>query len=204
MANVVNHSLFSVLLSELRSVKTDRSRFRELSNRAAYILAVEVSRGLQTAPIKVETPLMECFGAKLGRPVVLVPILRAGLGILEPFLTLLPEAAVGYIGLRRNEETVEAEEYLLSLPSIEGAEVILLDPMLATGGSAVAAVSRLVKQAPYSIRYVSVVAAPQGMQKLESTFPKVELTVGILDEGLNDKSFIVPGLGDYGDRLFNT
>jgi len=198
------HALFSEILGCLRDKSTSSQNFAQLSGRAASILAVEATRDLPLEKYNVSTPLTVCESEKLKSEIVLVPILRAGLGFVSAFTLLLPNAAIGHIGLKRNEETAEASGYYLSLPNLTNKEVIVLDPMLATGGSAVAALDQLTEKGAKSIRYVSLIAAPEGIARVKNKYPFVSLFIGVIDKELDSRSFIVPGLGDYGDRLFGT
>lgn len=174
-------------------------------NRLGEILFWEASRDLETAAVTVQTPLAETGGVRLAKPVVLCPILRAGLGLADAILPLVPGACVAHIGLARDETTAKAEAYYAKFPDgMPGSEVFLLDPMLATGGSAIAAVNQLKAQGAAGIRFVCVVSCPQGIEALHKAHPDVGITTAAVDAGLNLQSYIVPGLGDAGDRYFGT
>ena len=201
---VVDHPLAGHLLAELRDVATPPERFRYLARRLSSVLALEATRGLETRIETVRTPLRETEAARIGRRVVAVPILRAGLGLLDPVTDLLPEVSVGYVGLERDEDTLQPTSYYLKVPDLAGSSVLLLDPMLATGGSAAFAASLLKERGATDLQLVCVVAAPEGVARLAAEHPDVRVVTAALDEGLDERGYIVPGLGDFGDRLFGT
>jgi uracil phosphoribosyltransferase len=193
------------VLAGLRDTATRPEDFRRLGRRVSFLLIAEATRDLPTADTTVQTPLETAPVKRLARPVVAIPVLRAGLGMLEPFLELVPEAQVGYVGLERDEKTAVARRYYEKLPKgIEQATVFLLDPMLATGGSAVMALQALAQLGVRGVRVLSIVSAPEGIRRLESEVPDAVLYTAAIDRGLNAKKFILPGLGDFGDRLFGT
>ncbi|HEY8115422.1 MAG TPA: uracil phosphoribosyltransferase [Actinomycetota bacterium] len=200
---VVDHALAGHLLAQLRSQETAPPVFRTLAKRLALTLALEAIRDLPTTEIAVRTPLEETTGRVLG-DLVAVPILRAGLGMLEAVTELFPEVAVGYIGLERDEASLEPQSYYRKLPPVKGRHVLVLDPMLATGGSGSAATSAVREGGPRSIRFVCVVAAPEGIKRMEADHPDVPIFTAAIDRQLNERGYIVPGLGDFGDRLFGT
>jgi uracil phosphoribosyltransferase len=200
---VVDHPLSAHLLSSLRDERTPPPVFRPLAKRLALALAIEAIRDLPTQPIRVRTPLEETEGATLPE-VVAVAILRAGLGMLEAVTELVPEVAVGHIGLARDEASLLPQSYFRKLPDVSGRHVLLLDPMLATGGSGSAATAAVREGEPASIRFVCVVAAPEGIAKMEADHPDVPIFTAAIDRQLNDHGYILPGLGDFGDRLFGT
>ena len=200
---VVDHALAGHLLAQLRSQETAPPVFRTLAKRLALTLALEAIRDLPTTEIAVRTPLEETTGRVLG-DLVAVPILRAGLGMLEAVTELFPEVAVGYIGLERDEASLEPQSYYRKLPPVGGRNVLVLDPMLATGGSGSAATSAVKEGGPRSIRFVCVVAAPEGIKRMEADHPDVPIFTAAIDRQLNERGYIVPGLGDFGDRLFGT
>jgi uracil phosphoribosyltransferase len=200
---VVDHALAGHLLAQLRSQETAPPVFRTLAKRLALTLALEAIRDLPTTKIAVRTPLEETTGRVLG-DLVAVPILRAGLGMLEAVTELFPEVAVGYIGLERDEASLEPQSYYRKLPPVENRHVLVLDPMLATGGSGSAATSAVKEGGPRSIRFVCVVAAPEGIKRMETDHPDVPIFTAAIDRQLNERGYIVPGLGDFGDRLFGT
>jgi len=201
---VLDHPLAGHLLAELRDRDTPPTQFRATAKKLTTLLAVEATRSLPTRGTTVQTPLVEARAERIANPLAIVPVLRAGLGMVEPFLELFPEVAVGYIGLERHEETAQARSYYSKLPQLSGKTALCLDPMLATGGSAAQAIGFIKMANPISVTMVCVVAAPEGVQKLHSVHPEVEIVTAALDEGLNERFFIVPGLGDFGDRLFAT
>lgn len=201
---ILEHPVFESILAELRDKNTRPPHFRALAERAGLILAVESTKSLLTTLSSIETPLTSCDVQRLSNRQILVPILRAGLSMVSPFQKLLPQADLGHIGLKRDELSAKASSYLLSMPDLSGADVFVLDPMLATGGSATVALELIYKYQVKSVNFVSIIAAPEGIQKIESQFPNVKLTVGVVDIKLNQDFFIVPGLGDFGDRLFGT
>ena len=202
---VITHPLVQHNLARLRDRATESQRFRRLLGEIAALMTYEATRSFSVKKISVRTPLEIAAGFKLEREVALVPVLRAGLGMLNPILELIPHARVGFIGLTREESTLRAHFYHQSLPKNLGRfEVILIDPMLATGGSAVAALELLVAQGAKRIRLVSLVAAPEGIRKVRKQFPTLPIFTAAVDQKLNEKGYILPGLGDAGDRLFGT
>jgi len=200
---VVDHALSGHLLAQLRDQATPPPVFRTLAKRLALTLALEAIRDLPTTEIPVQTPLEQTTGRLLGN-LVAVPILRAGLGMLEAVTDLFPEVAVGYIGLERDEASLQPQSYYRKLPEVRGHHVLVLDPMLATGGSGSAATAAVREGDPASIRFVCVVAAPEGIERMESDHPDVPIFTAATDRQLNDQGYIMPGLGDFGDRLFGT
>jgi uracil phosphoribosyltransferase len=200
---VVDHALAGHLLAQIRNEGTPPPVFRTLAKRLALTLASEAIRDLPTTEITVRTPLEETTGHVLG-DLVAVPILRAGLGMLEAVTELFPEVAVGYIGLERDEASLEPQSYYRKLPPVRGRHVLVLDPMLATGGSGSAATAAVKEGGPTSIRFVCVVAAPEGIRRMDADHPDVPIFTAAIDRQLNDNGYILPGLGDFGDRLFGT
>jgi uracil phosphoribosyltransferase len=203
---VVDHPLVQHKLTYLREKATDTATFRRLVAELALLLTYEATRDFEVAPHTIETPLEESVQASLaGKQVAVVPILRAGLGMLDAVLTLLPNARVGFLGAFRDEETATPVEYYKKFPADLGQrEVIVLDPMLATGGSAALAVDLLKEQGAKRIVQISLVAAPEGVDSLLEAHPDIRIVTAALDRALNDQHYIVPGLGDAGDRLFGT
>ncbi len=200
---VINHSVVQAKLAELRDVKTPHADFRRLLDEVSAPLVYEATRDLPIKSRRIQTPLTKTEGVALSREVLIVPILRAALGMLGGAQTLLPEALVGFIGLARNEDTLQPEWYLDKVPRRLGRfEVVLLDPMLATGGSAIAAGELLVQRGAKSIRFVHLLAAPEGIRALRKRFPNSPIFTAAIDRHLNDDGYIVPGLGDAGDRCF--
>src|SRR5476651_1076059 len=202
---VIAHPLVQHNLTRLRDKRTQPQEFRRLLGEIAALMLYEATRSFAVKKITVETPLAPANGFQLEREVVLVPVLRAGLGMLDSILQLVPHARVGFIGLKREEKTLRAMFYHKSLPENLGKfETILIDPMLATGGSAVAALDLLMEQGAKHIRLLNLVAAPEGIAVVQKKHPRVPIFTAAVDHKLNDKGFIVPGLGDAGDRLFGT
>ena len=200
---VVDHPLAGHLLTALRDETTPPPLFRTLAKRLALALVLEAIRDLPTREVSVRTPLATTRGVALD-DLVVVPILRAGLGMLEATLELFPEVAVGYLGLERDEASLHAASYYRKLPPVAGRHVLVLDPMLATGGSGSAACAAVRERGPASIRFVCVVAAPEGLARMAADHPDVPIVTAAVDERLNERGYIVPGLGDFGDRLFGT
>ena len=202
---VVDHPLIAAGLSILRAKTTAPDVFRRHLQETALLLFAEASKKFQTAPIAVETPLASCAGAVLAKPIVLVPILRAGLGMLDGILRIAPDAGIGHIGLYRDAETLRPVSYFDRLPvNIASAEVLLLDPMLATGHSACEATSILKAQGARDIQFLCLVACPPGIRQFHGAHPDVPIVTAAIDPELNTKGYIVPGLGDAGDRYFGT
>jgi len=202
---VIAHPLVQHNLTRLRDQRTQSQEFRRLLGEIAALMLYEATRSFATCPTSVQTPLARAHGARLKRDVVLVPILRAGLGLLDAILQLIPNARVGFIGLKREETTLRAQFYHQSLPKNLGRfEVILTDPMLATGGSAVAALDLLTEQGAKHVRLVTLVAAPEGIRRVRKSYPQLPIFTAAIDRRLNEKGYILPGLGDAGDRLFGT
>jgi uracil phosphoribosyltransferase len=203
--HLVEHPLVQDTLLVLRNSATDAATFRRMATRISVLLAAEALRDLPTAPATVATPMGEASGRRIDADVVVVPVLRAGLGMLDAVLELLPSARVGHIGLQRDESTAVASRYYSKLPAgLDESYVLMIDPMLATGGSAVAAVELLKRAGAKDIRVLCIVAAPEGIALVEREFPGVRIFTPVIDQGLNDRKFIIPGLGDFGDRLYGT
>lgn len=189
----------------LRNQNTPTDTFRRMATRISVLLAVEALRDLPTVPASVRSPIAEAQGRRLAADVVVVPVLRAGLGMLDAVLELLPAARVGHIGLQRDEETAVASQYYAKFPArLEESFVLMIDPMLATGGSAVAALEVLKRAGARRIRIVCIVAAPEGVALVERQFPEVQIFTPVIDTCLDERKYIVPGLGDFGDRLYGT
>ena len=202
---LVAHPLIKRDVTILRNKNTDSETFRAALQRVSNILAAEISREFSLTKIEVETPLEKAEGSKLTNEVILVPVLRAGLGMVNGFLQIIPEAKVGHIGLQRDEETLKPIEYYYKVPKhLEFAEVVMLDPMLATGGSASEALKYLKKRGASKLVFACLVASPEGIEKIKSEHPDVKIFAAALDRELNNKGYILPGLGDAGDRTFGT
>lgn len=203
--SLVEHPLLARAVSVMRSAETTRAEFRAATAVAAEILAYEALRDLPVKTVAVRTPLEDTVAEVPADPVSIVAVLRAGLGMVDGFLRLVPDAAVGHLGMRRNEETLVPEHYYESLPeSIPRSTVFVVDPMLATGGSAVAALRRLRRAGAHDLRLVCVVAAPEGVAAVQAAEPGIPIIAAALDRGLDARGYIRPGLGDAGDRIFGT
>jgi uracil phosphoribosyltransferase len=203
--HLVDHPLVQDTLLILRNERTDASSFRRMATRISVLLAVEALRDLPTVPATVITPMGKADGRRIGADVVVVPVLRSGLGMLDAVLELIPSARVGHIGLQRDETTAVASQYYAKLPQgLEDSYVLMIDPMLATGGSAAAALDLLQRAGARNIRILCIVAAPEGIALIERRFPDIRIFTPVIDQGLDDRKFIVPGLGDFGDRLYGT
>lgn len=205
-ATVLDHPLIAHKITLLRDEKTGTKQFRELVGEIAMLMGYEALRDLPTEEKLVKTPLTETRTRVLaGKKLALVPILRAGLGMLDGMLSLIPSAKIGHIGLFRDHQTLEPREYYCKLPDdIACRQAVLLDPMLATGGSASAAVSFIKKRGCSNIKFLSILAAPEGIRRLCGDHPDIQIYVGCVDGGLNENGYILPGLGDAGDRMFGT
>ncbi len=204
MLTVVDHPLARHLLTSLRDEATPPALFRTITHRLTLALLLEATRDIAVRPERVATPLEETEGTRIASDIVAIPILRAGLGMLEAVTDTFPAVSVGYIGLERDERTLQPTSYYEKLPHVEGKQVLLLDPMLATGGSAARACSSILTRRPASLRMVCVVAAPEGVKVMEEAHPQVPIFAAALDRELNDKGYILPGIGDFGDRLYGT
>lgn len=204
--HVFDHPLIAHKLSIMRNKNTGSKDFRQLLEEISLLMGYEVTRNLPTVDYEIETPVAKMTAKKIsGKKVAIVPILRAGLGMVDGLLTLLPVAKVGHIGLYRDPDTHEPVEYYCKMPSdIQDRNVILVDPMLATGGSASDAITMIKKRGCKQIQLMCLVAAPEGVKKIQEDHPDVDIFVAALDEKLNDHAYIVPGLGDAGDRIFGT
>jgi len=203
---VIDHPLVQHKLTMLRDERTGPKDFRDLMEELSMLMAYEVTRDMPTEPVEVKTPIAVTEGRAIsGKKVAVVAILRAGLGMVPGILRLIPAAKVGHVGVYRDPDTLAPVEYYGKLPSDVGErDVIVVDPMLATGGSAVAAVDFIKQRGAQHVKFMAVVAAPEGIRRLHETHPEVPIYVAAVDQGLNDKAYIVPGLGDAGDRLFGT
>jgi uracil phosphoribosyltransferase len=206
--HVMNHPLIQHKLTIIREKDCGTKVFREVVSEIAMLMAYEVTRDMPLEDIEIETPLVKTTQKTLsGKKVAIIPILRAGLGMVDGFLAMLPAAKVGHIGMYRDHETLEPVEYFVKLPTdIQERQLFIVDPMLATGGSAIAAIEALEKRgaAPSSMKFICLVAAPEGMEALHAAYPDVDIYAASLDERLDENSYILPGLGDAGDRLFGT
>ncbi|HIS95319.1 MAG TPA: uracil phosphoribosyltransferase [Candidatus Ventricola gallistercoris] len=204
--HVMDHPLIQHKVSLMRDKETGPKEFRELLNEISMLMAYEVTRDLPLKTVQIETPICSAQTKVIaGKKLAIVPILRAGLGMVDGIMSLVPAAKIGHIGLYRDPNTLEPVEYYCKLPAdAQEREILLLDPMLATGGSAVAAIGFLKKRGCHNIKLVNLIAAPEGINRVQQEHPDVEIFVAALDEKLNDHGYIIPGLGDAGDRLFGT
>jgi uracil phosphoribosyltransferase len=201
---IISHPLAAHALTRLRDKTTQPALFRTLCHQITLLLALEATRDLATEETTVETPLETTEGRVLARPLVIVPVLRAGLGMVEPFLELFPDVSVGYIGLERDHATAIARSYYCKLPPLKGRRILVIDPMLATGGSAAQALDVVRSASATDVALVCIVAAPEGVALIEQRHPGLPVFTAALDRELNASKYILPGLGDFGDRLNGT
>ena len=203
---VMDHPLIQHKIGIIRRTDTGSKEFRTLIGEIAMLECYEATRNLPLADVEIETPICKTVVKELkGKKLAVVPILRAGLGMVDGVLSMIPAAKVGHIGLYRDEETLEPVEYFCKLPQdCASREVFVVDPMLATGGSAIAAIQLLKNKGIKNIHFMCVIAAPEGVKKMQEAHPDVDIIIGALDDHLNEKGYIVPGLGDAGDRIFGT
>lgn len=205
MHTILNHPLITHKLTQMRRKETGTKDFRQNLDEIAGLMVYEIMRDLPLNSIEIDTPVSACTGGELAKRIVLVPVLRAGLGMVDGITRLIPTAKVGHIGLFRDHKTLEPHEYYAKFPdNLEKAENFVLDPMLATGGSASAAIDAIKKRGAKNIKLVCLVGAPEGLERVEKDHPDVDVFLAALDQKLNDKGYIVPGLGDAGDRIFGT
>jgi uracil phosphoribosyltransferase len=202
---VLTHPLADHILTHLRDKTTKPATYRTLTHQLSLLLAIEATRDLPTVEKAIETPLEPTVGRVLGhQPLVIIPILRAGLGMVQPFVDLFPEISVGSIGLERDHETARPRSYYCKLPPMEGRHAIVVDPMLATGGTAAQALAVVKQQGAATVKLVCIVASPEGVAEVERHHPGVPIHVAALDRALNARRYILPGVGDFGDRLYGT
>ena len=202
---VLDHPLAHDLMARLRQRDTDPAQFRTLTRRLGWLLVTEATRDLAIEPRTIDTPLEPMQGAHITERLVAIPVLRAGLGLLDAVTDLFPDTVVGYLGMERDEVTLQPRDYYAKLPPMDGRRALVLDPMLATGGSGSAAVAHVkAKASPTAISFICVVAAPEGVERMLADHPDVPIVAGALDRQLNEHGFILPGLGDFGDRLHGT
>lgn len=205
MLHLVDHPLIRHKLTLIRKKDTGTKDFRENLNEIAGLMAYEITRDVPVREVEIETPLVKCAAHELSRSLVLIPILRAGLGMVDGISNLIPTVKVGHVGMFRNHKTLEPENYYAKFPgNIKDAVVLVLDPMLATGGSASSAIQTLKNQGAALIKLVCIVGAPEGVKRVETDHPDVDIYLAALDKGLDESGYIVPGLGDAGDRIFGT
>lgn len=201
---VLDHPLAEHLVAGLRDVNTSHHQYRQLARNLTTMLVLEATRGLRTRETEIQTPLESTCVNVLEQGLAVVPILRAGLGMLDPILQIFPDVSVGYIGLERDHNTAVAHSYYCKLPNLEGRYTLCVDPMLATGGSASQAISLLKSHGADPVVMVCVISSPEGVERLTKDHPDVRIVTAAHDRGLNDRKYILPGLGDFGDRLFGT
>lgn len=204
MVSVLSHPLAAHVLTHLRDRTTKPATFRTLCQQIGLLLALEATKDLPTKSIEIETPLERLTSPVLARGLAVVPILRAGLGMLQPYMDLFPDVSVGYVGLERDHTTAVARSYYCKLPPVEGRRVLCVDPMLATGGSAVQALTMLRAAGAVDLRLVCIVSAPEGVAAVEAQHPDVPILTAAIDRQLDPSRYILPGLGDFGDRLYGT
>ena len=205
MITVLNHPLITHKLTQMRKVATGTKDFRQNLDEVAGLMAYEITRDLKLDPVTIQTPVNQYDTFELHTDIILVPILRAGLGMVDGILNLIPTAKVGHVGVYRDEETLMPHEYFAKFPENLGeSEVLVLDPMLATGGSADAAIEMVKKRGAKNVKLVCLVGAPEGVELIKKNHPDVDIFLAALDEKLNENGYIVPGLGDAGDRIFGT
>ena len=202
--HILQHPLGAHVLTHLRDKTTKPALFRTLSYQIALLLALEATRDLATEEKKIETPMEPMTGRVLARQLVVVPILRAGLGMVQPIQDIFPDVSIGYIGLERDHTTAIARSYYCKLPPLDGKRVLVVDPMLATGGSAAQAIEVVKAAGAKEVVFLCIVASPEGVAAMEQAHPAVAIHAGALDRTLNAKKYILPGLGDFGDRLYGT
>ncbi len=202
--HVLSHPLGAHVLTHLRDKTTKPALFRTLSYQISLLLALEATRDLATEEKTIETPMEPMTGRVLAKPLAVVPILRAGLGMMQPFHDTFPDISVGYVGLERDHTTAVARSYYCKLPPLEGRRVIVVDPMLASGGSAVQAINVVKAAGAKEIVFVCIVASPEGVALMDQSHPEVPIHTAALDRALNAQKYILPGLGDFGDRLYGT
>jgi uracil phosphoribosyltransferase len=205
MHHIINHPLIQHKLTQIRNRHTGTKEFRENVNEIAGLMAYEITRDIPLRKTETETPLMKCETRELSRDIVLVPVLRAGLGMVDGITSLIPTAKIGHVGMYRDHDTLEPHSYYAKFPyRMKKATVLVLDPMLATGGSASATLDKLKNEGAGDLKLVCIVGAPEGLERISKDHPDVDIFLAALDEGLNEKGYIIPGLGDAGDRLFGT
>jgi uracil phosphoribosyltransferase len=203
--HVINHPLIAHKLSILRDAKTEPFQFRLLVDEISYLMLFEATRDLPLRDVEVQTPVAKANAKKLATGVMICPILRAALGMLDGIFKLIPDSSVGFLGFQRNEKTLEAEFYYAKLPEDHASRTaIIIDPMFATGGTAIDAVNFLKEKGVKDIRFLALVSAPEGLERFYKVHPDVPVFTASIDDGLNENGYIVPGLGDAGDRVFNT
>ena len=202
--HIIRHPLCEHALSFLRDKNTSADQFRIWSRRVVWILAWEATRDLPTRSLEVDTPLEGTVVNRIGVSIVVVSILRAGIIMVDAVAELIPEVSVGFVGMERDEKTAEASSYYSKLPPLEGRCALVVDPMLATGGSSLQTIRRVYEGGAKEVRFINIIAAPEGVRLLEATFPELRIYTAALDRELNERRYILPGLGDSGDRFYGT
>ena len=205
MHHIIDHPLIQHKLTQIRNKHTGTKEFRENVNEIAGLMAYEITRDIPLRETVTETPMMSCVTSELSRDIVLIPVLRAGLGMVDGITSLIPTAKIGHVGMYRDHDTLEPKSYYAKFPyRMKKAIVLVLDPMLATGGSASATLDKLKSEGASDLKLVCIVGAPEGLERIRRDHPDVEIFLAALDDGLNEQGYIMPGLGDAGDRLFGT
>lgn len=204
MLHVLAHPLAAHLITLLRDETTKPAHFRTLAYQVSLLLALEATRDLPVRSVGIRTPLESLQSPVLNQPLVVIPILRAGLGMVQPFTDLFPDVSVGYIGMERDHQTARPRSYYCKLPVLSGQRLLVVDPMLATGGSAVAALTAIKEQGGADLRLLCIVSSPEGVSAVRATHPDVAIFTAAHDRGLDARKYILPGLGDFGDRLYGT
>ena len=205
MYHIIDHPLIQHKLTQIRNKHTGTKEFRENVNEIAGLMAYEITRDIPLRETVTETPMMSCVTSELSRHIVLIPVLRAGLGMVDGITSLIPTAKIGHVGMYRDHDTLEPKSYYAKFPyRMKKAIVLVLDPMLATGGSASATLDKLKSEGASDLKLVCIVGAPEGLERVRKNHPDVEIFLAALDDGLNEQGYIMPGLGDAGDRLFGT
>ena len=202
--HVIDHPLAKILISQLRDTNTDGESFRIAARKITQLLTVEATRDLPLNTGTVSTPLEETEAYTLAKDITIIPIIRAGISMVEPTLELFPSAVVGFVGLERDEETAVARNYYSKIPPLDGRKTLIVDPMLATGGSTLQAIEVCHDNGADDIAVVTIISCPEGVDAVQSQYPEMSIYTATLDRELNDKKYILPGLGDFGDRLYNT
>jgi uracil phosphoribosyltransferase len=205
MHHIIDHPLIQHKLTQIRNKDTGTKEFRENVNEIAGLMAYEITRDIPVRETETETPMMRCVTHELSRDIVLIPVLRAGLGMVDGITSLIPTAKIGHVGMYRDHDTLEPLSYYAKFPyRMKKAVVMVLDPMLATGGSASATLDKLKAEGAKDLKLVCIVGAPEGLERVKKDHPEVDVFLAALDQGLNEQGYIIPGLGDAGDRLFGT
>ena len=205
MHHITDHPLIQHKLTQIRNKHTGTKEFRENVNEIAGLMAYEITRDIPLRTTETETPMMRCVTRELSRDIVLIPVLRAGLGMVDGITSLIPTAKIGHVGMYRDHDTLEPKSYYAKFPyRMKKAVVLVLDPMLATGGSASATLDKLKSEGASDLKLVCIVGAPEGLERIRKDHPDVDVFLAALDDGLNEQGYIIPGLGDAGDRLFGT